>query len=122
MEFQKVYLKNESIVSIQCPACMIEKKIPYEKISGRYRVKVKCTCGSVFGIQCEFREKYRKQVNLDGILLKPEQSLKWGRTLSESQETRIKPINCQICNISLSGIGLKVLDKIKIIQEDLLMV
>jgi len=122
MKFQKVYLRDDGKISIRCPACMIEKDIPTQKISGKHKFKVKCTCGIIFGIQCESRQKYRKQINLDGILINPGQDLKWGKTLSESQETRIKPINCQICNISLRGIGLKIPDKIKIEEGDLMLV
>ena len=122
MEFQKLFLRNEGMTAIRCPACMFEKDISPKKISGKYKFKVKCTCGSIFGVQCESREKYRKQVSLNGIILKPGQNLKWGKTLSESQETRIKPINCQICNISLGGLGLKIHDMIKIEEGDFILV
>ncbi|MFC1531906.1 PilZ domain-containing protein [Thermodesulfobacteriota bacterium] len=122
MEFQKVYFRDEGMISIRCPACMIEKDIPSQKISGKHKFKVKCTCGSTFGVQCESRKKYRKQVNLDATLFKPEQNLRWGKTLSESQETNIKPANCQVCNISFGGIGLKILEKIEIEEGDLILV
>ncbi|MBN1227762.1 MAG: hypothetical protein JXA79_12275, partial [Deltaproteobacteria bacterium] len=106
MEFQRVYPRDDRSIVIRCPVCLTERIIPPHKIPGKYRFKVKCACKSVFGVQFELREKYRKQVNLAGILLKPDQNLRWGKTLSESQETRIKKTNCRICNISMGGIGL----------------
>ena len=121
MEFQKVYLRDKEEITVRCPACMMEKTIPSEKISGKHKFKVKCTCGSIFGVQRESRKKYRKQVDLHGILLKPDQKLRWGRTLSESQETRIKPINCRVCNISLGGIGVKLQEKVEIEEGDLML-
>ena len=122
MEYQKAYIKDKGPVPIRCPACMTEKELPYQKIAGKHKFKVKCTCGSVFGIQCEYRGKYRKEVNLDGIVLMPSQNLKWGKTLSESQETKIKPINCRIFNISLGGIGLRLQSKLEIEEGDLMLV
>jgi len=122
MEFQKVFLRDDGTISIRCPACMTEKNIPSQKIPGKHKFKVKCSCDSIFGVQYESRKKYRKQVTLDGTLFKPEKNLRWGKTLSESQETKINPINCQICNISLWGIGLNILDKVKMEEGDLLLV
>lgn len=125
MEFQKVHLRDDRSIIIRCPACLSERIISPDKIPRMYRFKVKCSCNSVFGVQVELREKYRKQVNLSGIILKPEQNLRWGKTLSESQETRIKKTNCRVCNISMGGIGLEILDKIevgKIKEGDILLV
>ncbi len=122
MEFQKVFTRDDGTVLIRCPDCMTEKIISSQRIPGKNRVKVKCTCGTVFGIQCEFRKKYRKQVNIAGLLLKFSQDPRWGKTLSESHETNIKPINCQICDISFGGIGLKVFDKINIQEKDTILV
>jgi hypothetical protein len=104
---------------------MTEIEIPSHKIPSKYKFRVKCTCNAKFGLQFELRKKYRKRVNLHGTLLKPGQNLKWGKTLSESQETRIKKTNCQITNISMGGVGITILDIVEVeeIQEgDILLV
>ena len=111
MEFQKVYPGDEGSIIVRCPVCMAERDIPPLKIPKRHRFKVRCACDFIFGVQYELRKKYRKQVSFGGILLKPDQNLKWGKTLSESQETRIKKTNCRICNLSMGGLGLEILDK-----------
>jgi len=46
--------------------------------------------------------------------MKPDQNLKWGKTLNESLVTKIKKINCIIRNIAIGGIGIKVLDKAEV--------
>ena len=114
MNYQKVYLNEDKSVSIKCPSCMRERQIPFEKIPARYQFKVKCSCGTKFGIQCESRLKYRKDVNLEGTYMRPNQNFKWGRTLNESVETNIKKVNCRICNISTEGVGIEVRDDVEV--------
>lgn len=114
MDYQKVYLSEDKSILIKCPSCMRERKIPYEKIPARHKFKVKCSCGSKFGIHREARLKFRKDVNLVGTYMRPNQSLKWGRTLNESIETNIKKVNCRICNISTEGIGIEVNDNVEV--------
>ena len=125
MDFQKVFPRDDNSIVVRCPVCMTEREIPAHKIPNRHRFRVKCTCNAYFGVQFELRKKYRKYVDFHGVLFKPGQNLKWGKTLSESQETRIKKTNCLITNISMGGIGLKILDKVEVeeIQEgDILLV
>lgn len=113
MDYQKVYRNEDKSIMIKCPFCMNERNISAEKIPSKYRFKVKCKCGSVFGIQVELRSKYRKEVNLTGIFMRPDQSDKWGKTLNESLETKIKKVNCRISDISMGGIGIRILDKLE---------
>jgi hypothetical protein len=122
MEFQKIFIKDDGTTSMRCPACMAEKSMHYEKLPRRHKFIVKCLCGSSFGVQFEFRKKYRKSVNLDGIILKQEQGDKWGKTLSESHVTKIKPANCKITNISVAGAGFNLIDSVKINENDLIII
>lgn len=117
MDFQKVFRREDQSILIKCPFCMEERNIDPEKVPQKYRFKVKCKCGSVYGIQLEGRTKFRKEVNLEGVILRPEQSDKWGKMLHESMETKIKKITCQITDISMGGIGIKVLDSTEVIGE-----
>ncbi|MFC1495510.1 PilZ domain-containing protein [Thermodesulfobacteriota bacterium] len=126
MDFQKVFRREDQSILIKCPFCMEERNIDPEKVPSKHKFKVKCKCGSVYGIQLEGRTKFRKEVNFAGIILRPDQSDKWGKMLNESLETKIKKITCQIRDISMGGIGIKVLDSTEVIGEietgDILMV
>jgi hypothetical protein len=122
MEFQKVFIREDGNINIRCPACMTEKVISSKMLSGKHKFKAKCACGSVFGVQCESRKKFRKQVDLGGIILRPDYGKRWGRTLSESEVTRIKPINCKVRNISMEGIGLTLVQDVQINEGDFIMV
>lgn len=117
MDFQKVFRREDQSILIKCPFCMEERNIAPEKVPSKYRFKVKCKCGSVYGIQLEGRTKFRKEVNLPGVILRPDQSEKWGKMLNESLETKIKKITCQICDISMGGIGIKILDSTDVVGE-----
>ena len=113
MDYQKIYRNEDKSITIKCPFCMHERNISADKIPSKYRFKVKCKCGSVFGTQLELRTKFRKDVNLTGVFMRPDQKDKWGKTLNESLETKIKKVNCRICDISMGGIGIKVLDRLE---------
>ena len=116
MEYQKVFPRDDDSIVVRCPSCMSERKISSNKIPNSYRFNIRCTCNSVFGVQFESRKKYRKDVNLHGVFLKPDQDAKWGKTLNESLETRIKKTNCMITNISMGGIGIKILDNLEAVD------
>ena len=122
MEFQRVFLRDDGTIRISCPDCKIPRAIITRKVFGKHRFKVKCTCGLVFGVQCEFRGKFRKDVDLYGIILTPGQDIRWGKTLNESQETHIAPINCRVRNISLGGVGLKIFSMVDIAVGDPIMI
>jgi hypothetical protein len=64
------------------------------------------------------RRNFRKEVNLDGIIFQHYRDKKWGKNLSESQLTNIKPINCKVTNISLKGIGLLIPKNVKVEEGD----
>ncbi|MBW1763234.1 MAG: PilZ domain-containing protein [Deltaproteobacteria bacterium] len=122
MEFQKAFIRDDGTIRVNCPDCKAQRSIITQKVFGKHQFKVKCTCGSVFGIQCEFREKFRKDVDLNGVILKPSENLRWGKTLNESQQTQIDPINCKVRNISIGGVGLKTFSMVDIAVGDPIMV
>ena len=61
---------------------------------------------------------------LTGIILKSyrDEDEKWRRTLSESQLSGIKPMNCKVSNLSLTGIGLEIPENVKIEEDDHLII
>lgn len=124
MEYQKVFLREDYTIKIRCPYCMREKIVPFEKLPGKLKLKVRCKCTRKFGVQIEMRKKYRKEVDLTGIFLKThyDHDDKWRRTLSESQLSGIKPMNCKVSNLSLQGIGLIIPENVKIAEDDHLII
>lgn len=118
----KVFIREDGTVHIRCPKCMNVKVVPYDKIPRRHRLKVKCKCGTVFNVHIELRKSFRKDVNFEGIFLFIDQDLRWGKMLSESIETKIKPINCRVINISLGGVCLSVKENVEINENDRILI
>jgi hypothetical protein len=64
---EKVYLNENSIATIICPKCKIEKNLDVTNFKDTHkRVKAKCRCGEVFRFTLEYRRHYRKKVRLAG--------------------------------------------------------
>ena len=124
MEYQKVFLGQNYTIKIRCPYCLNEVVLPFEKIPKKLKFKVRCKCTKKFGVQVEMRKKFRKEVDLSGIFLKTYRDTedKWRKTLSESQLSGIKPMNCKVMNLSLRGIGLVIPENVKIEEEDHLVI
>jgi len=122
MELQKIFIRQDGTAAIRCPKCGKEKLFPVVKLKGKHKCRVRCTCKAVFGIQLEFREKFRKETNLDGFVEKHSQEEKWDKIIWQSTTTDSHSVNCTIRNLSVLGIGLttignkhiKVGDQIKV--------
>jgi hypothetical protein len=64
---ERVYVDYTNQVKIICPKCGLEKNINVFKFKDTHkRLKAKCRCGEVFRLTLEFREHYRKKVQLPG--------------------------------------------------------
>lgn len=118
----KVLLREDRTVHIRCPLCMSVRDVPYDKLPHRHKLTVKCKCGYAFNVKIELRKSYRKDVNFEGTFLFMYQDLRWGKMLSESIETKIKPINCRITNISLGGVCITVKKNIVINENDRILI
>lgn len=111
MEFQKVFLRKDVTAVIQCSNCRKTKVVSAIKLIGKHRFKVKCSCGSVFGVELDFRQTYRKKADLDGYVVKLFSGKRQPQLLYESKTTDSNPLNCKIINISRNGISLTTVDK-----------
>jgi hypothetical protein len=111
MESQKIFIRQDGTAAIRCPKCGKEKVFPAIELKGKHKYRVKCTCKAVFGIQLEFREKFRKETNLDGFVEKLSQDEKWDKIIWQSTTTNSHSVNCRIRNISVLGIGLATIGK-----------
>lgn len=111
MEFQKVFVRKDVTAVIQCQNCRKTKVFSAIKLIGKHRFKVKCTCGSIFGVEIDFRQTYRKTADLDGYVIKLFSKKKQPQLLYESKITNSSPLNCKIIGISRNGMTLTTVDK-----------
>jgi hypothetical protein len=111
MEYQKVFIGQDAPAVIRCPYCRKKKIISGEKLIGKHRFKVKCTCESVFGVELNFRQKHRKKTDLDGYVVKLFHEKRRPELLYESETTGSSPLNCKIMSVSRTGIALTIVDK-----------
>jgi len=111
MDFQKVFVRQDGTAVIQCPNCGKIKVVSAIKLIGKHRFKVKCTCGSTFGVEIDFRQTYRKKTDLDGYVVKLFSEKKQPQLLYESKTTDSNPLNCKIISISRNGMTLTTVDK-----------
>jgi len=118
MEVQRVLIDQGGMALVRCPTCQREEVFSALRLRGKHRVKLKCRCESVFEVEMEFRQKHRKETDLDGLLSKCMQEGKWGKLIWESSESNLRPANCKIRNISVLGVGLVLSRKLKIKPGD----
>ncbi len=96
MNISKGVISEDNNISFNCPQCNTHIKVPLARIGHRYHCKVKCACGYVFVAEIEFRERLRKQVDLNG-------AYELARRQTSGRE--MLPGNCRIIDLSRTGIG-----------------
>ena len=102
----KVFVNEQKQATIQCPACTKARIIDASHLINTHkRLKVRCKCGHVFKCQLEFREYFRKEVNLYGRYVHKRKGFRG--------EVNVK-------NISMAGIGFDCLKAHQIKPGDLL--
>ena len=110
VKYQKVFIKQDNLVEVQCPRCRSKKSFPAEKLGSHKRyAKLRCVCGDVFLAQFEFRHKFRKQTNLQGYYLNVTlDDRNRAEALSETSvflgQGIIREVNCLITNLSKDGL------------------
>ncbi len=63
----KFFVEPDNTVSISCPKCKKTKNLDVSRFKGHIHVRIKCSCGSISGIQLEYRRHYRKKTELPGF-------------------------------------------------------
>jgi predicted Zn finger-like uncharacterized protein len=104
MEIEKVFAGQDGKVRITCPHCKTSKEVGAERIEKRWKLKVRCTCKSVFEVFFESRKTERKDTYLEGYYAKLPGSEDWSRMLAK--------------NISLVGLGFVTLTRPNIKKGD----
>ena len=63
----KTYVRNDDTATLICPACKTVKHIAAGDFrQGKHTITVHCICQQTFNVLFDFRQYYRKQVNLPG--------------------------------------------------------
>ena len=83
-ETKKVFVGEDSMVTVICPSCRLVKSVNVEKFKDRKEpLRVRCKkCEGTFRILLDFRASFRKEVHLDGYY-KKYGSNKWHRMVVE---------------------------------------
>ena len=64
----KAFVRPDNTATIICPVCKTTKQVsaaPY--LNKKHSIKIRCTCGTTFTVQFDFRHHYRKQISLRGF-------------------------------------------------------
>ena len=106
----KVFVLNDHIAVITCAACGRSRSKSVAKFKGKINdVNVNCKCGNRFKVTLNFRQHYRKEIELPGQFLPlSAQKNKW-------REMVIK-------DISWTGIGMVMCNPFSVEMGDVLMV
>jgi transcription elongation factor Elf1 len=63
----KLYVHGDNYITFNCPECGYSERINLIKFKKvKTETKIKCKCSKILSCLIEFREKYRKKVNLYG--------------------------------------------------------
>ena len=114
--FQKINVRKDNTVTLSCPSCLLVRDISVD--NSKHSFTVNCPCGTTYGVNLNFRKQYRKEVSIGGFYTLGDEDI--GSTQSANVPT--VPINCRITNISLGGIGITILGRMRVKLEDTLRV
>ena len=94
-EIPTVFVTEQNDAVIGCPQCKKLKKISVAKfMEGKHTIAIRCSCGSQFQINLNFRRGTRKKANFEGS---------YRRSGNNKSSTKI----CRIANLSIQGICIK---------------
>lgn len=70
MKFVYAFVNKENYTAFTCPYCEHAHRISVAKLEGKkHGIITKCNCSERFEVRLNFRQFYRKSVNLDGEVL-----------------------------------------------------
>lgn len=93
MQQVRTFVRKNNTTTIVCPGCNLTKNIPVGTYKDKkHFLKVRCPCGQIFEVLLDFRQFYRKEIQLPGV----------ARVLGPHYEERHSVL---IKNLSFSGAG-----------------
>lgn len=106
----KYYVSPQGSVIFVCTHCDANRHINAEAFrKKKHTIKLRCTCGTVFTIDLDFRENYRKQVDIPAVI--------HGAT-----EGLDHPMPCTVTDLSMDGVAFRINQPFDIQQEDQLQI
>lgn len=70
MKTVNAFVNKENYTAFSCPYCQKTHRISVAKYKGvKHKLKTKCNCGKLFEIHLNFRQFYRKNVQLVGKVM-----------------------------------------------------
>jgi hypothetical protein len=118
MEKIKISVNSDNMIVLHCPFCEMVKQVSVAKFKDeKHTLKIRCSCQKMLTVDLDFRQKYRKLTNLRGEYFNLTHEQKNNRGHESLQVHQ-----CQIVNISLTGLGLLVFSGHGIRQGDRLRV
>lgn len=107
MESITVHVDRENFIILYCPYCDEMNRVSVTKFKNKkHTVTTRCKCKNRYQVQLNFRRYFRKRVKLDGEVVIP-----------SSYNRHIRK-RMTVCNISMSGLGFKLVDKADIKKGD----
>jgi len=116
----KAFVTDDRNVIINCPECHVSTKVPLVNFGSRHRCRVKCVCGHVFVVEVNYRDTFRKCVDLPGHYVIIHAKTGGAKVNWESEVIEGKVPNCRIVDLSRSGIGFVTTDRQKIAVDDII--
>lgn len=105
---KKYYANKDGQITVQCPSCETIRTISVDCFKNKkHEITIKCSCLNVIGIDIEFRQCYRKKVNIYG-------NYKYQKDLNYK--------DCVIVDLSLTGVAVKITNDSTIKKEDELII
>ncbi len=125
MSAKKILVTKSDTAVIDCPKCKVRKSVQVGSFKGKkHLMRVKCTCSHVFKIELNFRKHYRKTAALLATYSSKSLSLNghYDHLRNAKNPPSLDTTNCTIKNISIGGVGLKILGGHLIEEGDKLMI
>ena len=114
MEKIKVSVTQDNKIALHCPFCGMVKQVSVSRFKDKkHTLKIRCSCQKMLTVDLDFRKKYRKLTNLRGEYL----NLTHKQVNNQGHE-QLQVHQCQIVNISLTGLGLLVFSGHAVKQGD----
>lgn len=111
MTISKAAIGADNKISLDCPRCGQHIQVPLDRVGHKYHCRFKCTCSYVFVAEIEFRERFRKPVDLPGTY----------ETSGANTPAGSPTGNCRIIDISRSGIAFLKTDEGRLAPEDVVL-
>ena len=110
MKLITVHVLKNDYAMIRCPFCELRKRVSAHKIRNiKHKITVRCQCENRFEVQFNFRENYRKNVEIAGVFM----------TVSSDVSTERK---MHVFDLSRSGLSFKMIDTVDVKKGDELFV